>query len=179
MAMARPKQTDLAILGGLSVEPMTGYRLRTEITEVLGHFWHESYGQIYPALARLEREGLISSTSGERTSSKVYALTTEGQKELRRRLAESPEHQQPRNALLLRVFFGANLAMEDLRRLLDDYEAELAAGLARFAGIRLAITGDPLSAVHGRYWLATVSAGEHAIRAQLEWLAETRRDLLA
>ena len=45
MAMARPKQTDLAILGGLSVEPMTGYRLRTEITEVLGHFWHESYGR--------------------------------------------------------------------------------------------------------------------------------------
>ena len=109
----------------------------------------------------------------------MYALTTEGRR--RSRAAGSRSHRSISN-LEMRCcsrVFGANLAPEDLRRLLDDYEAELAAGLARFAGIRLAITGDPLSAVHGRYWLATVSAGEHAIRAQLEGLAETRRDLLA
>jgi DNA-binding PadR family transcriptional regulator len=27
---------------------MTGYAVREEIRQVLGHFWSESYGQIYP-----------------------------------------------------------------------------------------------------------------------------------
>jgi DNA-binding PadR family transcriptional regulator len=53
----QPNQTELAILGGLSIEPMTGYALRENIRNVLGHFWSESYGQIYPTLTELERNG--------------------------------------------------------------------------------------------------------------------------
>jgi DNA-binding PadR family transcriptional regulator len=46
--MARQAQTSTAVLGALSVEPMTGYEIRQVIADVLGHFWHESFGQIYP-----------------------------------------------------------------------------------------------------------------------------------
>ena len=54
--MARERQTDLAVLGALSIAPMTGYALREGIRDVLGQFWSESFGQIYPTLARLEGE---------------------------------------------------------------------------------------------------------------------------
>ena len=53
--MSRQSQTEVAVLGALSVEPMSGYAARRAITETLGHFWSESFGQIYPTLASLAR----------------------------------------------------------------------------------------------------------------------------
>lgn len=172
--MTRPRQTDLAVLGALSVEPMTGYRLRQEITETLGHFWHESFGQIYPSLARLEAEGFIVAQGGVKASSRVFSLTEAGEAELRRLLDLPPESQQPRSALLLRIFFGANLPPGAIAQLLDDHEAQVREKLAQFAGIRANIDADPLAGRHRPYWLATVAAGESAARAQLEWVAQTR-----
>ena len=56
---ARPSQTEMAVLGALSVQPMTAYAMREAIRDVLGHFWSESFGQIYPTLKRLAGEALI------------------------------------------------------------------------------------------------------------------------
>ena len=64
--MARRSQTELAVLGALSTGPMSGYELRAAISEVLGHFWHESYGQIYPCLAALEEAGFHLTPRGLR-----------------------------------------------------------------------------------------------------------------
>lgn len=51
---------------------------RQEIGASVCHFWSESYGQVYPTLHELEREGLVTVTSessdGDRER-KVYALT--------------------------------------------------------------------------------------------------------
>ena len=49
--MARQAQTSTAVLGVLSIGSLTGYEIRQAISTVLGHFWHESFGQIYPCLA--------------------------------------------------------------------------------------------------------------------------------
>ena len=76
--MARSSQTRTAVLGALTVEPMTGYALRAVIRDVLGHFWSESFGQIYPALAELEGEGLVERTGSPRTGSSTFALTHAG-----------------------------------------------------------------------------------------------------
>ena len=62
LRMARQAQTSTAVLGALSIEPMTGYEIRQAISTVLGHFWHESFGQIYPCLADLEAAGQVRST---------------------------------------------------------------------------------------------------------------------
>jgi DNA-binding PadR family transcriptional regulator len=155
---------------------MTGYQVRQAITQVLGHFWHESFGQIYPTLADLADRGLIRKRTQGRSS--LFEISAAGRRELRTRLAERPEPQQPRNGTLLRVFFGASLPPADLARLLDETEADAGRRLAQLAVIRAEIVADPLAADHGRYWLATVSAGEHAARAQLDWVIETRAALL-
>ncbi len=174
--MAKRAQTDLAVLGALSVEPMTGYQVRQAIAQVLGHFWHESFGQIYPALAELEQRGLVRRRASEHSS--LFEIMPAGRDELRDRLRQQPEAQKPRSGTLLRVFFGANLDPEDLARLLDDTEAEANGRLQALAAVRIEISSDPLAHEHGPYWLATVSAGEHAARAQLAWVAETRATLL-
>ena len=48
---------DLAILGLLKEQPLHGYELRKRLGEALGSLWGISYGSLYPALRRLERDG--------------------------------------------------------------------------------------------------------------------------
>ena len=176
--MSRSSQTDVAVLGALSIEPMTGYQVRRAIGEVLGHFWHESFGQIYPCLTQLEADGLIRSSAGERPSSSIYTITAAGRRRLKARLRETPEPQSPRNGTLLRVFFGGELDPSDLGALLDHTEQTALSRLAELQEIRREIQSEPLASTHGPYWLATLSAGEHAARAQLEWVDETRAALI-
>src|SRR5262245_21927373 len=98
-----------AILGLLSLEPMSGYDIRRNLDENLAHFWSESYGQIYPALKRLEAAALIAPVKSADTGARkkrVYTLTPQGRARLRSWLADSPKAQPPRNELLLKIFFG-------------------------------------------------------------------------
>ena len=50
---------DLAILGLLKEQPLHGYELRKRLGESLGSMWGISFGSLYPALRRLERDGAI------------------------------------------------------------------------------------------------------------------------
>jgi DNA-binding PadR family transcriptional regulator len=176
--MARQSQTATAVLGALSVDSMTGYEVRQAITTVLGHFWHESFGQIYPCLAELEEDGLVRTSPGERAGSRRYEITDAGCDRLTALLAEPPVPQPPRNGTLLRVFLGRAQSRAELAALLDAQEAEARARLATYAGIRAGLAAEVQHAEHVPYWLATVRAGELGTQAQLQWLAETRAALL-
>jgi DNA-binding PadR family transcriptional regulator len=48
---------ELAILGLLKEQPLHGYELKKQLGETLGSLWGISYGSLYPALRRLERDG--------------------------------------------------------------------------------------------------------------------------
>lgn len=155
------------MLGGLSVMPMTGYALRNAIRDVLGHFWSESFGQIYPTLARLEREGLVARGGPERTA--PYVLGEAGRQRLRDLLSQPIQHSPPRNGLLLRLFFGRHLGVDACRRLVVEARDDAARRLVDLEAIRAEIAAEPDTAVDHPYWLLTVSAGEHAARAVLAW----------
>ena len=47
------------ILGLLAIGPRSGYEIKATVDRSTRYFWAASYGQIYPELRRLEREGLI------------------------------------------------------------------------------------------------------------------------
>lgn len=176
--MARQAQTAAAVLGALSIEPMTGYEIRQGIASVLGHFWHESFGQIYPCLTDLVQQELVVTAPGPRPRSTMYSLTDAGRTRLRELLEEPPAQQPPRNGVLLRVFFGDSLAPQALARLLDEQQDSAEARLATYAGIRAGIMSEQSHHEHHPYWLATVRAGELSTQATLQWLAETRAALL-
>ncbi len=173
--MARSAQTEMAVLGALGVMPMTGYALRQAILDVLGHFWSESFGQIYPTLSNLEREGLVVRLGAERSA--PYSITDAGLERLRELLAEPVQHVPPRNGLMLRLFFGRRLGAEHCRQLVLDARAEAEAQLTQFDAIRAEIAGEPETAADHPYWLLTVSAGEHAARATIAWADETVAEL--
>ena len=167
--MARTSQTELAVLGALSVEPMTGYGVRAAITDTLGHFWHESFGQIYPTLTALEAAGFV--TREEPTGSGPVHLTEAGEARLRAVLAEPFTLPPPRDPLLLRLFFGRHVALELTReRLMQALDAAMSRS-EEFARIREEIEAQP-GPVDAIYWLITLSAGEHAARARIAWARE-------
>ncbi len=167
--MSRRSQTETAVLGALSVMPMTGYAVRQSIHDVLGHFWSESFGQIYPTLARLEADGLIERQDG---ATGPYAITQAGLARLTLLLSESITDAPPRNGLMLRLFFGRHLGPDACRRLIEQAAAEAAGRLAAFASVRAEIAAETGTEVDRPYWLLTLSAGEHAARAVLAWADE-------
>src|SRR5215470_10502760 len=169
--MARASQTETAVLGALSVMPMTGYALREAIREVLGHFWSESFGQIYPALAELERRGHVRRAGSGRTGASTFAITASGAARLKELLEEPVQQVPPRNGLMLRLFFGRQLGPRACRSLVLGARAEAQRCLAQFAAIRQE-PPEAETAADRPYWLLTVSAGEHAARAAIAWADE-------
>jgi DNA-binding PadR family transcriptional regulator len=169
--MSRHSQTEIAVLGALSVEPMSGYAVRAAITETLGHFWSESFGQIYPALARLETEGHVVRDADGRTSGSTFRLTRSGRDRLVALLHEPIAAAPPRNGTLLRLFFGGLLGPGTCTEVVTAARDRALALLDTMAAARAEIEaeGRPDAA----YWLMTVSAGEHAARAQVAWADET------
>jgi len=169
--MARSDQTQLAVLGALSIRPMTGYALREQILSTLGHFWSESFGQIYPALGRLERQGLVERNSGSSGSSS-FAVTNAGLARLRELLAEPPQVAKPRNGVLLRLFFGRQLGPDRCRDLVRERRESAVRSLADLASARAELESDPSLRDQAPYILLTISAGEHGARGTIAWADE-------
>ena len=171
--MARVSQTETAVLGGLSVQPMTGYALREAIREVLGHFWSESFGQIYPTLAELERAGHVQRLGSGRTDASTFAITASGTARLKQLLAQPVQPVRPRNGLLLRLFFGRQLGPAACRSLVRQAKAEAEHALARYRTLRQELQEEQEHDEDRPYWLLTVTAGEHSARAAIDWADET------
>jgi DNA-binding PadR family transcriptional regulator len=65
-----------AVLALLAEEPQHGYAVIGQLAERSGGLWRPSPGSIYPVLAQLEEEGLVTSDTTE--GRKVFALTEAG-----------------------------------------------------------------------------------------------------
>jgi PadR family transcriptional regulator PadR len=76
---------ELIVLQLLRAEPTNGYDLTLRIQAISNDVLNVNAGSLYPALYRLEQRGLLRATWGKSESgrrTKVYSLTTAGQKHL-------------------------------------------------------------------------------------------------
>ncbi|GAA4660150.1 PadR family transcriptional regulator [Kineococcus glutinatus] len=169
--MARRSQTELAVLGALSVAPATGYGVRAAVRDTLGHFWHESFGQIYPTLAALESAGLVERLEPGAGAS-PFRITAAGLQRLRELLLQPGDPLPPRDPLLLRLFFGRHVGDDVLRGWLREALAQAEQAQARYDALRAQVEQELTSAPDARYWLLTVTAGQHRARAGAEWARE-------
>ena len=82
-----PGTLDMLILKAVSLKPLHGYGVLLRIRQISGNALDIPQGSLYPALFRLEHQGLISSkwgTSDNNRKAKFYTVTASG----KRRLAE-------------------------------------------------------------------------------------------
>jgi PadR family transcriptional regulator PadR len=76
---------DMLILKAVSLGPLHGYGVLLRIQQISGEQLEIQQGSLYPALYRLEHQGLISSEWGESQNNrkaKFYKLTAAGRRQL-------------------------------------------------------------------------------------------------
>jgi PadR family transcriptional regulator, regulatory protein PadR len=81
-----PGTLDLLILKSVSLGKLHGYGVLLRIEQITGGALHIQQGALYPALYRLERQGLIDSEWGvwdNNRRAKYYKLTTLGRQRMR------------------------------------------------------------------------------------------------
>jgi transcriptional regulator len=82
---------DMLILKAVSLGPLHGYGVLLRIEQISGHQLQIQQGSLYPALFRLEHNGLIASEWGEsenKRRAKFYRLTALGRRQLQAETAK-------------------------------------------------------------------------------------------
>jgi DNA-binding PadR family transcriptional regulator len=170
--MARRSQTEMAVLGALSMGPMTAYALREAIRDVLGNFWSESFGQIYPTLTALEGSGLVQRYGGARAGTSTFAITPLGVVRLRELLVQPVAVTPPRNGLLLRLFFGRELGAQACRELLVAARTQAELSLTEYDALVDRVRAEDGDSPDLPYMLITIFAGRHGAEATLAWTTQ-------
>ncbi len=159
----------------LQLEDATGYEIRKRVAE--GHFSHfveASYGSIYPALNKLESEGLLSARVEEqdgKPNRRVYAINEAG------RAALSSMFQQParpdtfRSEFLFLAMFAQYLPLDIVRGAIEKQVKWLVAELDIIDEAEASV---PLEAAA---WVA--ECGRTCLQAQLDYIYEHRDRLEA
>src|SRR4030081_347398 len=96
-----------AVLGMLKLRPMTGYEIKQAYQQGPANFMPISFGQIYPALAKLGKEKMVRQDKqpGRRGSIR-YFIIRKGEQALRE-CVSSPADPANHRELLLRLFLAA------------------------------------------------------------------------
>src|SRR5258708_30667501 len=85
-----PGPRDMLILKAVSLGPLHGYGVLLRLRQISNEALQIPQGSLYPALYRLEHQGLIASEWGEsenKRKAKFYKLTVAGRKRLREEAA--------------------------------------------------------------------------------------------
>lgn len=110
-------------LGALQLGDATGYEIKKMFEDGLfSHLHQASFGSIYPALARLEHEGLAISipvAQEGRPDKKVYRLTAKGHEALVEALQSPPMPDRQRSDFLFILAFGHLLPPTRLRTIIE------------------------------------------------------------
>jgi PadR family transcriptional regulator, regulatory protein PadR len=80
----------MLILKAVSLRPLHGYGVLLRIRQISGDALHIPQGSLYPALYRLEHQGLIAAEWGQSDNNrraKYYTVTTAGKRRLREETA--------------------------------------------------------------------------------------------
>ena len=181
---------ELAVLGSLKEQPLHGYELKKRVGETVGSTWAVSFGSLYPALRRLEREGAIEvvdpahlaaeaipatgSLSGDlaaarmrrsgkpsRRTRKAYRLTPDGDTRLTALLLD-PDSADDDRTFALKLAFCGHLDPAGRLQLLERRRARLADELTR---------ARQSSPRHGdRYTRSLAEHRTQSIERDLEWV---------
>lgn len=167
------------LLGLLAVEPMSGYDLGQAVRASIGHFWNESYGQIYPNLKRLAAAGFITGKAERqegRPGRQVYSITKKGRERLAAWLAVEPQPEVPRNELLLKLFFGVQATPQAVIGFVERMAETERTILKRFNEIEKEIARLERYP-NAPYWRMALRFGQIELAAHQRWAKETLAEL--
>jgi DNA-binding PadR family transcriptional regulator len=132
------------VLALLAKEPSHGYQLRARLRDALGPLGEAmNAGQVYVTLTRLEKAGLLeadTSTAGDRSDRKVYALTADGQQRVAEWIAEVSWPRPDLAEFHLKLIAAASAGLADPVSIVDTQRREL---LRRLRDVQRAAMAEP------------------------------------
>lgn len=147
---------------------MSGYDLSQFFELSMGNVWPAQHSQIYPELAKLVADGLITQTGEGPRGRKEYQTTPEGIEELRSWLRQSELDFSLRYQALLRVFCLWSLPTEEALAYLDRYREQFTRRLEHMD--RAIATVDWGSTPGTRASRLSIEFGRRFQLMQLEWV---------
>lgn len=163
----------------------TGYEIRKLSVEgEYSYFIDASYGSIYPALARLEQEELVTSRVEQqdgKPAKKIYSITQQGRSAFLQSLFEKLGEDEFRSEFLLFARFASELPQSLVEQRLSERLAEVDATLADFDRLKEQHNhpGDTWVIDYGRTCMQTVRNYIEAHGDKLIALARPDRDAAA
>ncbi|EFO29590.1 transcriptional regulator, PadR family protein [Roseibium sp. TrichSKD4] len=153
----------------------TGYEIRKESTEGrFSYFDDASFGSIYPALARLEADGMVTVREEQqqgKPARKVYSITEAGRDEFLASLCEPQAADTFKSPFLLIALYAKDLGPDVIRRALDRRKEQVLAELKMLedCGDEPPHPGSNWIRDYGRAYMTFTLAyldkhGEHLIR---------------
>jgi DNA-binding PadR family transcriptional regulator len=155
------------VLAMLAKEPSHGYQLRARLRDALGPLGDAmNAGQVYVTLTRLEKAGLLevdTSTAGDRSDRKVYALTAAGQQRVAEWIAEVSWPRPDLAEFHLKLIAAASAKLADPITIVDTQRREL---LRRLRDAQRAAMAEPERSEAGLLLEGIVLR----LQADLRWL---------
>ncbi len=163
----------------------TGYEIRKLSVEgEYSYFIDASYGSIYPALAKLEAEQLVTSrveVQDGKPAKKVYAITEAGRRAFINSLFEKLGEDEYRSEFLLFARFASELPATLVEQRLNERLEQIDAALLEFDRLRAKHQhpADEWIIDYGRTCMVVARDYIHAHRGKLLALARSETDAAA
>jgi DNA-binding PadR family transcriptional regulator len=132
-------ELEVALLALLSIRPMTGYEILKHHARALEPWWETPRTQIYPKLRELQRRGLIEHeyvVQESKPNKRLYSIGPAGSRALASWLGSTVDVPEMRHHMMMRLFLGNLLPIQETSRLLTDYRDRMAARAESFRQAR-------------------------------------------
>ncbi|GAB2934596.1 hypothetical protein GCM10027203_39150 [Nonomuraea fastidiosa] len=157
----------IALLGLLStVGPASGYGLAKTFDGSLNHVWQAGHTQIYPELVKMAADGLVTVEAEGARGRKIYAITPEGERELRTWMEEHHPVLPARSEIALQAFLLHLMERDQAIAVVERIRARYQAQLEKLEALR-----------PGRFGRHAHALGLALARAGLQWADDTLTDL--
>lgn len=111
------------ILGFLCEGPKSGYDIKQKMEYSVSYFFDASFGAIYPALRKMEKEGLVEKQVIQqegKPNKNLFVITDSGMAQFQAYLNSPINPTITRSDILIRVFFGRFTTKETVRNWLEE-----------------------------------------------------------
>lgn len=107
------------ILGFIYEEPMSGYDIKQMMENSVSYFFDASFGAIYPALRKMEKEGLVEKQvilQEGKPNKNLFAITDSGKEQFQQYLNSPITPTIMRSDILIRIFFARFTTKENVQK---------------------------------------------------------------
>ncbi len=165
---------DNIILGLLLFRSLSVYEIKKAIEETVSFFYSSSYGNIIPALKKLEKNEYV--TIEEKVvngrNRKEYTITGKGHETFKTWLSQEVNIGKIQDEALLRFFFLTELPVEDRIKLLKDYTDKLKMKISELKAVesetrQMKVEENMREAFN--YRIATLEYGIRYHQFELKW----------